>query len=100
MTVYLAVHPGRIVLRVVVDDVFCQIRLKGQKTGRKGMVKSEQDDRVWANHSYTILFGGAKIAVVGGLVGWGENMGRDAHRHKVATVLTEIRRVRGSVASV
>ena len=97
---YLAVHPGRIVLRIVVYNVFYQIRLKGQKTGRKGMVKSEQDDRVWANHSYTILFGGAKIAVVGGLVGWGENMGRDAHRHKVATVLTEIRRVRGSVASV
>ena len=29
VTMYLAVHPRRIVLRVGVNDVFCQIRLKG-----------------------------------------------------------------------
>lgn len=97
---YLAVHPGRIVLRVVVYDVFCEIRLKGQQTGRKGVVKSEQLGRVWADHNDTILFGGAEKAVVGGLIGWGKNMGRDRHRRKVAPVLAEIRRVRGSVASV
>ena len=64
------------------------------------MVKVAQGGRVWANHNNTILFGGAKIAVVGGLVGWGENIWRDAHRHKVGPMLNKIRRVRGSVTSV
>ena len=100
VTVYLAVHPRRIVLRVVVKDVTCQIRLKGRKTEGKRLMKVAQGGGVWADHNDTVLFGGAKIAAVGGLVWWGKDKRRDAHGHKVGPVLANVRRMRGSVASV
>ena len=55
---------------------------------------------MWADHNDTVLFGGAKIAAVGGLVWWGKDKRRDAHGHKVGPVLANVRRMRGSVASV
>ena len=87
-------------MRVVAEDVRCQICLKRQKTKGKRLMEVVQGGRVRANHNDTVLFGGAKIAAVGGLVWWDKDKRRDAHGHEVGPVLANVRIMRGSVALV
>ena len=93
-TVDLAAHPCRIILWIVVNDVGRKIRLEGDQTGWKRLVEFAQGGRARANHKHTVHFDGAKVTVVGGLIGRGKDMRLDLHGQEVVTVGANVGRMR------
>ena len=77
-----------------VNDVVCQVRLEGGQPGWKRLVKFAQGGGVRANHKHTVPFDGAKVTVIGGLIGRGKDMRSDLHGQEVVPEGAEVGRMR------
>ena len=81
-------------MRIVVYDVLDQMKLEGGQPGWKRLVEFAQGSGVLANHKHSVPFDSAKVTVIGGLIGWGEDMRLDIHGLEVVSEGAEVDRMR------
>ena len=81
-------------MRIVVDDVLRQMKLEGGQPGWKRLVEIAQGGGVRANGKHTVPFDGAKVTVIGGLIGRGKDMRLDLHDQEVVPEGAEVSRMR------
>ena len=81
-------------MRIGVNDVLRQVRLEGGQPGWKRLVEFAQGGGVRANHKHAVPFDGAKVTVIGGLIGRGKDMRLDFHGQEVVPEGAEVGRMR------
>ena len=76
------------------NDVLRQVRLEGGQPGWKRQVIFLQGGGVRANHKHSVPFDGAKVTVIGDLIGRVKDMRLDFHGQEVVPEGAEVRRMR------